>query len=134
MGYYTNLSGKMLIEPPLTWEKIKDSKYITSDAWPLGIKVKSESIETETGTFDKKSGVEVTIPEDSLKEAYTIDEDLQELVCAFPGHRFVGVIEGSGEEDADMWRLYVRHGKVIRTAVQVSWPEAPPYEDTEEGK
>ena len=128
MGYYTHLSGELLIEPPLNWEEFKDSKYLTSDGWPLGIQVESETIETALGTLERKTGLAVLIPEDAIK-TYTFDETLQELVDAFPGHRFVGVIHGEGEENNDMWRMYVRHGLVIKAVAKVVWPDPPSDDD-----
>jgi hypothetical protein len=128
MGYYTTLSGELRIEPPLTWSEMRESKHLdfeSEDGFGVfKIQVLEQEVETEEGVLSKKSGVAIEPFEDSVK-AYHARENLAEIVAAFPGHRFIGCIEGDGEEQGDTWRLYVRDGNVIEHKGVVSWPDAP---------
>ena len=124
MGYYTSMTGELQIEPPAKWSEIKDSLYLQVGKELFHIEVEEVEVVCDEGLLITKRGVAV-IPYEEGTKAYTVDEDLKELVDSLPGHKFVGCIEGEGEENSDMWRLYVRNGKVIKHTVRAQWPDAP---------
>ena len=128
MGYYTQMRGGFKIEPPLTHKELRgtDQKFQSRNELVF-LEVIDDEIETEDGIIHSKSADRVAVYEDEGK-CYTIDEDLRELVEAFPGHKFTGCIEGEGEESDDVWRLYVRDGKIIKHTVEALWPD-PPADD-----
>lgn len=127
MGYYTTLSGEMRIEPPAKWSEIKDSPCIDSEDRLVWIEVEETREETDEGTLLTKKGVRVITYDDSVK-AYDIESEFREIAALLPGHKFVGCIEGDGEESGDMWRCYIRKGKVIEHKVKSMWPD-PPEDD-----
>lgn len=124
MGYYTTVTGSFEIVPPL---KGKEMSGFTEEDIPYGLS--GEIIEThkevDDGTLVIRSLEHIYADGDSFK-AYTFENDLQAMVSRFPGHKWVGRVQGEGEEQGDMWRLYIRDGKVIRHEVKNMWPEAPP--------
>ena len=132
MGYYTTLSGELRIEPPLSWTEMKGSRYLEFEGENgfsvLKIDVLEREIEIDEGTLLKREGLRVVPYGDSTK-AYNIKDNLNGIIAAFPDHRFVGCIEGDGEEQGDTWRLYVRSGNVIEHKGVVSWPDEPPWPD-----
>lgn len=132
MGYLTTLSGELQILPSLTWAEIRGSNFLdfkTEDGSSvLKIDVLEVEIETKHGTLTQKTGVAVVPLKDSVR-AYDILSDLEKIVKAFPGHRFIGCIEGEGENQGDAWRLYVRHGQVIEHTISTAWPAEPLPDD-----
>jgi hypothetical protein len=50
-------------------------------------------------------------------------EEIQKAVDEFPGHTFTGYLECEGENNTDIWRVYVKNGKAIRVDPQIIWPE-----------
>jgi hypothetical protein len=125
MGYYTTMTGEFRIEPPLIWNQIKDGRFTDSrEPYEFHIKVVEEEIDTPTGTLTKRTGVAVLPNEQGIK-AYEANIVLQDIVNAFPEHKFIGHIQGEGENNTDMWRLYVRSGKVIQHEVECVWPDPP---------
>lgn len=52
---------------------------------------------------------------------YNSDEDLINFSLKYPNHLFT--LEGVGQENGDMWRLYCQNGKFKRLAVEIKWPD-----------
>jgi hypothetical protein len=65
------------------------------------------------------------VPYDEPAKADEVEEDLQRLIDAFPGHDFHGFISGAGENNEDMFRLYVYEGRVVKHSPEIVWPSAP---------
>ena len=126
MGYLTSLSGYLNIEPPLTYAEFKGSPFTSFEtddgADILALTVEEHDVETVEGTLTVKTATAIEPYEDSVK-AYDIEEKLQRIVDAFPGHAFTGCIEGDGQDQGDVWRLYVRNGRVVKIEPTITWPE-----------
>lgn len=133
MGYYTNLHGEISIVPPLPWADFKDSGFLPEQpykSWPkngacIKLLVEEDEVETSMGVMITKSAIAV-VPVDDQTKAYDIETELQALVNSTNReHQFNGFIEGEGEDNDDMWRLYVKDRKVIRVRPTITWPDAP---------
>jgi hypothetical protein len=127
MGYYTTYTGQITIEPALSWAEFKDSPWIGDDHGAVKLDVRQEetSRETDEGTITvtlKTAVAIVPISEDSYK-GYSIIEDVQKIVDAFPGHSWIGYISAEGEEAGDLWRLAVRDGSAVQVKPRIVWPE-----------
>ena len=127
MGYYTHVTGRITIEPPLPWGQITGSRYLPEKlggefSGGINLAVIETTHETDEGTLTKRSAVAIEPYEDSFK-AYTTEEELQALVKEFgEGRRFSGHLYGEGEEQGDMWKLEVVDGEVVKVTPTVTWP------------
>ena len=131
MGYYTHVTGRIEIDPPIPWGAFKDSPFqrtfVDVDTRPF-LDVAFEVDETETYTAEglvlvRRAVAVVPVLEDSYK-AYYIVENLQALVDDYPEHRFVGCLEGEGEEQGDVWRLRVNDDhEVEKIKPEIVWPD-----------
>ena len=126
MGYYTTVTGHFRIEPPIEGKELHG---FDEEDIPFGFKAEiyEDRTEVEDGILLVRKLDWLGAYDDDFK-AYSFEEDLQGLVSRFPGHKWIGCMEGEGEENGDMWRLYIRKDKVIRHAVKNMWPD-PPEED-----
>lgn len=126
MGYYTQLNGGFEIQPPLTWtelalvaDKMCDSK--TRTVW---VELETREQKHVEGTLVIKQARHVKVYDGSVR-AHNTEKEIGEIVAAFPGHTFTGLIEGDGEESGDQWRMYIVDGKVIKHTVLQRWPDPP---------
>jgi hypothetical protein len=124
MGYYTYVNGNFKIEPPIRGKELHDFNEEEDIPYGLVTEVYEERKDVEDGVLITRVMESVWTLDDSFK-AYSFDDDLQKLVDRFPGHKWIGCVEGSGEENGDMWRLYIREGKVIKHTVKNMWPDPP---------
>ena len=129
MGYYTQVTGEIAIAPPIKWGDINGSPFLPdSGEWTdVVLRVAEDSIDTDEGTLTRRSCAAIEPATDDGYKAYGIQVDLQTLLNAIgPGHEYSGYLEGLGEDNEDIWRLYVRDGKAIKVKVQLVWPEGTP--------
>lgn len=128
MGYYTQVSGEIMIEPPLKWAEFKDSPFYSNDP-PYDVqrdvvyRVREEEIETDEGPLTRREADAVVPYTDDRAKFYNIVEQLQELVDAYLTRTFTGFFHGEGEEAGDIWRLAVRNGKAVKVEAKIVWPE-----------
>lgn len=127
MGYYTTYSGEIRIVPPLTWAEAKDSPWLSVDHGDLMLLLEenAETVETDHGTdtFTRKSVTAVVPITDDSYKGYQIEDHLQQIVQAFPGHEFTGYISAEGEDAGDLWRLAVMDGKAVKVKPRIVWPD-----------
>lgn len=124
MGYYTTFDGRIEIDPPLTWEEIRETPWADAEGFPeLRIEVEEETVTTEVGEATLKKGVAVVPAQEDPYKGYSILSTLKEILAAFPDHAFSGEIRAEGEEAGDIWRMRIVNGKAIREDAQVTWPD-----------
>lgn len=128
MGYYTRVTGEIRIEPPLTWQEFKDSRFLPGSPndngnYDVRLCVDEETVDTDEGQLVRKTA-SVVLPrwDDSFK-AYNLVEHVQAVIDAFPGHTFSGRLECEGEDNTDMWRVVVRNGHAVKVEPRIVWPD-----------
>lgn len=132
MGYYTNVTGEILIEPPIPWGEIRDSEYLHGDdGWTVGdcslaLRIDEAEVETDEGTLVRR---EATAVEPVTDNSYRAGGDACEadLQCILnhhgEGRTFTGRLNGEGEDNGDMWRLYVRDGRAVLVRARIVWDD-----------
>lgn len=131
MGYVTRVHGEFQILPDLTWSEIRKSPFGESTrpsrwmayGFDLDLVVDEESKETDEGVLIYRSSRSLVMQEiDEYRERNLVDQ-IQKIIDMFPGHLFLGYLEGEGEESADIWRIVVRDGTAVRVKPEIIWPE-----------
>lgn len=120
MSYYTHLTGKIMIDPPLAWAEVKgDQGRGHTDVSPypnnpgrnaLQIILDKYLQETDEGVLTVMQGIAIGgLDEDPRAGRGGIDAraELQEILdrYAVDGRTFDGLIEGRGGAPLDLWRL-----------------------------
>ena len=134
MGYTTRVDGEFTIEPPLTWQEFKDSRFaphnIENSYTPsLILRVDEDSVDTEEGPLLRRTATALVMREIDEYRAYSLLDEVQEAVDAFPGRTWTGRLDCEGEENSDMWRVYVRDGKAVKVEPRIVWPDEVPAQD-----
>lgn len=114
MGYYTTyiLNVEMDTVDPVQRESLQENIRRTSDYYHLFRDYKlGYSFETEPIKW------------------YGHDSDMLKLSSMYPSVEFI--LEGHGEERADIWRKYYKNGKVKRVEPEVVWPNREELEKME---
>ena len=134
MGYSNHFSGRIEIVPPLTWGELREAgldrfgltnqtPYRSRYGHDVAIVVESVSEDTEQGRLTVNRGVAIE-PHDDGYSGYRIEEHVQDIVDAFPGHDFsTGRIDAVGEK-GDHWRIKVMPDRRVATFyAELKWPE-----------
>jgi hypothetical protein len=128
MGYTTHVRGEFTIEPPLTWNEMKDSSFAphnaTSNYEPsLILRVSETQVDTADGPLLRRTASALAMREiDEYRERGLVDE-VQHAIDSFPGHTFTGRLECEGQENTDIWRVIVRNGRALRIEPRIVWPD-----------
>lgn len=131
MGYDTNYSDEITIDPPLSWDEIQSIPEFYPEVTRYGyvsrdvkFDVQEERVNTSEGVLIKRSARAIEpLQKDSYK-GYYIQEHVQQIVDKFKDtHKFSGYISAKGEEAGDIWRLYVIDGKAQAVEPTITWPE-----------
>jgi hypothetical protein len=127
MSSYTRVTEEIEIVPPLTWKEIQDKEFQSGfprKQWrAVKLVIASDEMETDEGTLRRRQGIQVAPSQTDRYKAYDVVADLQEIVDDFPGHEFIGYLEGDGEEPEDLWRVHVVNGKAVKVVPEIVWPE-----------
>ncbi|WP_327359779.1 DUF6205 family protein [Streptomyces sp. NBC_01304] len=77
---------------------------------------------------DQQQTVRRVLPDgDDQESLERLDDDLQELIDAFPGHTFRGRFQCIGDNHwSDMWGVAVIDGRAVRVKPTVVWPDDAP--------
>ncbi|KOU43236.1 DUF6205 family protein [Streptomyces sp. WM6378] len=116
------MTGEIRIEPPLTWTECQGSRFLgRSTEGPRALLLEVDG-ELPTAT------VGLALPDRDDEESLDwLEDDLQELIDAFPGHEFRGRIQCMGDGHwNDMWGVVVIDGRAQRVTPQVIWPDDTP--------
>jgi len=134
MGYDSRVEGDIFIEPKVS-HKLMDElmaknfaqkpedKYYKGGRELVVDYSKSKQL-TDEGVLISYRGFAITCPWDGPHKAYTIIDDLKEIIFILgPGYTYKGFLQISGEEDGDLWRLRIKDGKVEEVHPTIVWPE-----------
>jgi hypothetical protein len=129
MGYYTNYSDEITIDPPLSWDEILEipEYYDEEDMWgekDVTLDVTEERVNTSEGLLIRRTGNSIVPWQEDSYKGYDMIEHVQYIVDKFgDSHRFKGYISAEGEEAGDIWRLYVIDGEAQAVKAIIVWPE-----------
>lgn len=127
MSYYTDMTGRVDISPPLTWAEIKNSKHYPGSrefgSTDLAFELCERDLDMVDGTLHVVTAVAI-VPIDGETNGRTAEAELRELVEVFGhAHAFSGRIDGEGEDNVDMWRLKVADNAVTKYKAIITWPK-----------
>ena len=148
MSYTTRVSGEFTIEPPITWEEIKDSDFqhshqadsssvATWRAPRIDLDLIVDMIETdiEGGVAYRYSGTKLRMRQIDEYRADGLPGQLDKVLAMFDGdHVYEGRLEAEGEGGGwgpDVWRLEVVEGKAVKTSAMMLYPDDLKAERTE---
>lgn len=131
MGYITRVEGEFTIEPPLTWNEIKNSPFNKpgreglwgADGIDLGLCVNEASVDTDDGPLLRRSASALVMPYIDEYRARELVEQVQRCINLFPGHTFTGRLDCEGEENTDLWRVVIRNGRAVKVEPRIVWPD-----------
>lgn len=122
MGYYSRVQGSIEVFPGIS---ISEALSNTAIAKFLKHSDHDSSIQLVESSGDFLDTIECPF-EDEFK-AYWLERELKELVQALGDRTYSGYLEiqgeGDGIGDIDLWRLYVKDGKVEEVKPKLVWPE-----------
>jgi hypothetical protein len=139
MGFYeAYLSGRITIDPPLSWPEIADSPFYhkgtgTFDhVLDLKLEVREEPVNTPDGPLLKRTApalIPLTTELLSLR-GFIVDQVERFLERhALPDRVIEGAIVGRGGDPGavDFWRIVVRpDGQVLDERASLTWPDGTP--------
>lgn len=130
MSYVSRFTGKLTIDPPLTWAELREDPAREQERQKLldldhtfMIKVAESERDTPEGTLIAREGVEVVqVPFDELR-GDGWEQEIQDIVSRHPGHRFVGTILRTGQDNDDIERVVCDGGPVVLwEKALITWP------------
>lgn len=130
MGYESHWTGEVRISPPLTWAEIKNSSQ-SPGFQDLKLRLDEQVEDTDAGQVRIITGVAVETLADirGAYNGYTIEEELQAVVDAHPGHEFTGAIDARPlDPGGTPWRYVVQGRRVVRQELRLVWPDDAPAE------
>ncbi len=131
MSYTTHVTGEFAIEPPLTWNEIKNSPFQqpsreglwSADKIDLGLRVNETSVDTDDGPLLRRTAAWLVMPYIDEYRARDLVEQVQRCLDLFPGHTFTGRLDCEGEENTDLWRVIIRVGRAVKVQPRIVWPD-----------
>ena len=126
MGYYSTVRGQITVSPAINVGELRSNPslrpYIDMDADTILI---FEGF--DEGVLDSEFVDTISARWEGQIKAYTLVEELTELVDTLSNATYDGYLEIEGEGDGsgepDLWRLRVRNGEVQETHPILVWPE-----------
>ncbi len=130
MGYTTTVLGHITIVPELNAAELRqhpELQKVSDNDHPSHqecyIEVERHTTTTLEGETVKLSGPRILVTDpDSDFSRYGLDEQLKQIVSAYPSHRFTGYLELHGE-DGGQTRLVVKDGAILEIEPVITWPE-----------
>lgn len=131
------ISGRIRIEPPVTWGELHDKPWATDprNEWPdVVVELATTKENVADGEVLRHSGVAIVTTEHETS-AYELVRQTTRIVKAFgtapdgTARRFAGflhVVWGGGEE---VYRVIVREGRAVEVKPVLAWPEGARDED-----
>lgn len=127
MGYTSDVSGRLTIEPPLTAADFA-ANFAANPETPVGFKkwpcvvLNTDMAQTEPGGFAFEQRATAIVPAER-ETYYEIAEDIQAIVDAFPDRAYLGWLIRSGADAGDVERYGVRDGQVFSEQAILTWPD-----------
>lgn len=136
MGYYSRASGKLQLDPPITYKELVDAGYDVDnppyghnelplkDGWQeLYFYLRRDVRVKDEGRLEVITTSEV-LPTDESQKMYGIYDSVKRLVSDFGGtHRITGAITIYGEEEGDISRIRIVDNEVIDERPKLLWPD-----------
>lgn len=136
MGYGQRTEGVIKIDPPINAKEIRDRKDLfIDDVWATRnaagkeltknayILVQKEVTYTEDAELVRTRGIAIVVPgPDEQFSRYSIAEDIQEIIDAFPDRVYTGRILLTGEDGAQS-AIRIRGGVAEEIYPEIVWPE-----------
>lgn len=127
MGYYTQYSGEITINPPIPWTDI-NTDYLPQNAWrsnvDVQLRIDETTVNTDEGILILRKAIAIQPVTDEPYKGYDIIDHVQRIVDSYgDGHTFNGFISCQGDESGDLWRLEVRDGQAVKVRPRIVWPD-----------
>ena len=123
MSYYTDVSGKIRISPPITWPEMKTSPFVDDDNLDVRLDIEVETVDTSDGELIRRTAYDLIPATDEAYRVRHLVEDVQKAIDAFPGHVFTGTLHCDGEDSSDLWRVVVCDGRAVKVEPRIVWPD-----------
>ena len=129
MGYGQRVTGHFTIVPPLNAEEIRRYPEFYYARARTSRPYQECYLDVERHTTTTLLGETVTLscprvliisPDEDLSRP-GLDEQLQSIVSAYPGHRFTGFLQLTGE-DGDITRIIVENDAIREIRPVLVWP------------
>lgn len=124
MGYYSTLSGELVVTLPLRWTEYRESEW-ANEGGDLCLKFDEdrETRETDDGSTVVRTARAV-VPRHEEGKLYSLREELARLAEGFGGtHTFTGYLVRSGEETGDVERYWIEGTTAKSESARLSWPD-----------
>jgi hypothetical protein len=124
MGAYdSHFTGRIAINPPLTWAQIKN--HTANGLQDLKLITTETVTDTPTGQTKVITGDAIVPLTSSAYSGYEIHAELQSLIDAYPRNEFTGTIEARPEDPhGDPWRYIIRGRRVVQQHPQTTWVDS----------
>lgn len=123
MGYENNYSGAITITPPLTRTQIRNSQI--EGMTDVRLRIVEQTMESDDGeTITVRQTADAIVPLAMAYSGHDLEEEIQFLVDALPGHKFAGFIEVQWDPGfkSPPSRFIVKDGRVVRIDAEYRWP------------
>lgn len=123
MGAYdSHFTGAIRINPPLTWEEVRSSRYPVLHDVSLQLSERTE--DTPTGQIKAIGVVAITPVRPSPYSGYAVETEIQAVINGFPDHEFTGTITAEPEYPGGTpWRYIIQGRQVVRQEARLVWPD-----------
>lgn len=130
MGYGQRATGRIEITPPLKMPEMRAHPALMTDDVEAArlergayVLQHIEITPTDEGEISLIRGIAIVLPSpDEEFSRYTVLEDVQRIVDAFPGHSYTGAIFLTGE-DGGMSAIRIRAGVAEEIQPKIVWPD-----------
>lgn len=121
MGYYTSINGTITLSRELN--HFETTTLLVKDMYGVYLQpAEISKIETPEGVFHKR--VTKYVDFELEGKNYGFEEEFRNFIAELPADVTAnGYVQGEGEEQGDVWRLYVKGREVRRVAAKLVWPE-----------
>ena len=134
MGYYSQVTGAIGIKPTIPHSIVVDlinAGYAPDEKGNYRgdkdamLQYDVNTSETAEGRLTSYSGWAIVGSSEDSYKVYTLMKDVQAIVNMLGTeiYRFLGYLEIKGEEQGDLWRIYVKDGKAVEVKPTIVWPE-----------
>jgi hypothetical protein len=132
MGYYSHVTGRIEITPPLRWVDVQASDFV-NDPWmrtgkEVAYEIKEAIEDTGEGVITRRHAVAIVASNEETAKFYELDRHLADAVREVlrAGSRVSGHLIRSGESQGDVERLRATNDHnepVISERAALYWPD-----------
>lgn len=138
MGGDARITGRINIQPPITWGELYNQQWALgqkTDHYPDAyVKLGTTEENTPDGVMLRHTGVAI-IPTGGDTSGYTLIKDVDRIVRSFgiapdgTVRQFAGWLHLSWAGGEEIYRVIVRNGRPVDVRPQVVWPAGARNED-----